>query len=132
MLTPYDAIELQQKLIILYKFILQKKLYDKFYLTDSLAIFKDIESSKQLQNEDLESIDPAVKEILAMENNEEFLEDCLLELEELRPPTIDRDYDININYITNRKSVEFLAKAHGLKDSEDINSLKIQKLIELL
>ncbi|MGL4670307.1 MAG: hypothetical protein ACRCVG_06945 [Methanobacteriaceae archaeon] len=132
MLTPYNAVELQQKIIILYKFVLQKKLYDKFYLTDSLAIFRDKNNSKQNTGHKIGTTEPIVKEILSMENSEKFLEKCLLELEELRPPTFDRDYKVSINYITNRKSVEYLAKAHGLKDSEDIANLKIENLIKLL
>lgn len=130
MLTPYEAIELQQKLIILYKFVLQKKLYDKFYLRDSLAIYKKI-NCKDNDNKNI-ILDNVVQEILSMENCKKFLEECLIELEEIRPPTFDRDYGITIEYITSRRSIEYLAKSHGLKDSDDIFNLEIENLIKLL
>lgn len=121
MLRKTDAIELQEKLIILYKFITQNELYDSFFMECSANDYKN-----KVKN-------PTIKNILEMENNKEFLKECILELESKKPMNMDRDYDgENLDYILSQKTVEYLSKKYNLKDCFDVDSLDLDDLLELI
>lgn len=119
MLNKEKATELQEKLIILYKYITQKSLFDDFFMVDS-------GNQKEIKN-------PIVKEIIELEDNRQFLRDCIMELEDKKPMNMDRDYNgESFDYIVNTKTVEYLSKKYGLKDSNDVDALDLEYLLELI
>jgi hypothetical protein len=122
-----DIIELQEKLIIIYKFISQKRLLNKFF-------FEGLED--QIPSRDLSS-NPMVKEIVEMDDSSQILRECILELEEINPSRFKEAYDIEdyedlFQMILFKNNVESLCVKFGLKDCDEIEKLNINNLIEII
>jgi hypothetical protein len=126
-MKPEDIIELQEKLIIIYKFISQKRLLNKFF-------FEGLED--QIPSRDLSS-NPMVKEIVEMDDSSQILRECILELEEITLSRFKEVYDIEdyedlFQMILFKNNVESLCVKFGLKDCNEIEKLNIKNLIEII
>jgi hypothetical protein len=127
MLKIEEVIELQEKLIIIYKYVSQKRMFNKFY-------FSGLED--QIPSRDLSS-NPMVKEIVELEDAEDMLKESILELEEMLPPNFKEDYDPDdfhneFQYILFKNNPDALYIKYELKDGEEIEKLDISALMELI
>jgi hypothetical protein len=127
MLKGEEALELQEKLVIIYKFISQDKLMRKFF-------FSGLEKDLPPKNLDHNLM---VKKIVQMDNSQDILKECILELEQLKPRKFNQEEDLEgfndkFDYIINKKNLDVTCKKYGLKDCGEIEKLDIDGLIELI
>lgn len=111
MLNKVEAKELQDKLIIIYKFISHQKHLKRFF-----------DYHPPIRSE-------AVKKLLKSPESEKILKEAILELEKIINPRVEKSEDL-LHHILNREDVEFIAKRYGMRDSWDLNKLDIEKLIK--
>ncbi len=71
-LNQNEIQELQEKLILIYKFINQERMYEKFF-------FEGLDTKKSFKTDN-----KLINKLLEMKDPEEFLETCIIELEELK------------------------------------------------
>lgn len=112
MLNRVEAKELQDKLIIIYKFISHQKHLKRFFDYNPPPIRSE-----------------AVKKLLKSPESEKILKGAILELEKIINPGVEKSEDL-LHHILNREDVEFIAKRYGMRDSWDLNKLDIEKLIK--
>ncbi|MDI6881557.1 MAG: hypothetical protein QMC86_01795 [Methanothermobacter sp.] len=110
MLNRIEAKELQDKLIILYKFISHQKHLKGFF-----------DYAPPIKSE-------AVRRLLKSPGSEEIIKEAILELERIINFRVEKSEDL-FHHILNREDVEFIAKRYGMRDSWDLNKLDIEKLI---
>lgn len=127
MLKIEEVLELQEKLIIIYKYISQKRLLGAFF-------YSGLED--QIPSRDLSS-NPLVKKVVEMEESENMLKEAILELEEMLPSNFKDDYDPDefdneLQYILFKNDLESLCMKYGLKDSDEVEKLDIGALLELI
>ncbi|MCK9151204.1 hypothetical protein [Methanobacterium alcaliphilum] len=127
MLKLKDVIELQEKLIIIYKYISQKR---------QLALFYYSGMEDQIPSKDLNS-NPFVKKVVEMDHAEDILKECILELEDMLPLKFKEDYDPEVfdnefQYILFKNSLEALGMKYKMKDCDEIEKLDISSLVELI
>lgn len=114
MLNKQEIVELQEKLIIIYKYLQQKNMLNTFYGTGDLAYDEEITNH-------------IIQEIFQLDKPKDFLKGCIMELETKKPLNIERDYDSeDFNCVINTKTVEYLSWKYYLKDSADINNLDLE------
>ncbi len=120
-LNHIEILELQEKLILIYKFINQKRMYEKFFF-EGLNTKKSFKTNNNLINKLLEMNDP-----------EEFLESCIIELEELKTEkNIELDDNISLYNILEIQDFENLYHKYGMKDMDDVDKLDINKLLDFI
>lgn len=124
MLNKVQAVELQEKLIIIYKYLSQKKLLKKFFL-------QDLDS--ELFSRNLDG-NPQVNKLVGMENAAAFLEESIMALEEIKKKSFDYDgdEDATVEEIINKINIDYLCKKYGLKDCQEIEKLKLSHLLEAI
>lgn len=127
MLKIEEVIELQEKLIIIYKYVSQKRMFNKFY-------FSGMED--QIPSRDLSS-NTMVKEIVELDDAEDMLKESILELEEMLPSNFKEDYDPEdfdneFQYILFKNNPDALYVKYQLNDGEEIEKLDISALMELI
>jgi len=111
MLTRGEAKELQDKLIIIYKFISHQK-----HLKGLFGYRPPMVSN-------------LVEKLLKTPGSDEILREAIMELETIINPEAQRS-DEFFYHIINREDVEFIAKKYGMKDSWDLKRLKIEKILK--
>ncbi|SCM56142.1 putative protein {ECO:0000313/EMBL:AAB86284,1} [Methanothermobacter wolfeii] len=112
-LSRNEALELQDKLVIIYKAMQQMKSFEKF--------FGSYEGQK---NE-------FIQELMKHEGINDLLRESILELEKiirLDDPAAE-EYRSLFDYILNRESVEFKCMRYGIKGPEDIGLRDIEAVI---
>ncbi len=127
MLKGQEALELQEKLIIIYKFISQDKLMKSFF-------FSGLENDIPHRNMD---DNPLVKKIVEMDDSQDILKACILELEQLKPRKFGEEDDLEgfndkFDYLLHKYNLDYTCKKYGLKDCAEIEKLDIEGLIELI
>lgn len=127
MLKIEEIIELQEKLILIYKYISQKRQLARFYYSGM---------EDQMPSRDLSS-NPLVKKIVEMDDAENILKECILELENMLPAKFKEDYDEEVfdnefQYILIKNSLEALGMKYNMNDCDEIEKLNISNLVELI
>lgn len=127
MLKTDDVVELQEKLFLIYKYISQQKSLKNFF-------YQGLED--EIPKRDL-SNNPIVQELTTMQESEEILKECILELESMKPKKFRNDSGITdknelFYYLLLETDIEYLTMKYNLKDSDEIEKLNIEHLIELI
>ena len=119
-LNQNEIQELQEKLILIYKFINQERMYEKFFF-EGLDIKKSFKMNNKLINK-----------LLEMKDSEEFLETCIIELEELKTKDMEIEDKISLNDILNNQDFEDLYHKYDMKNPDDVDKLDINKLLDFI
>jgi len=122
MLRGEDALELQEKLIIIYKYLKQERLMKKFYL-DGLE--------NNLSSPDLDS-NPLVKKLIQKKDAPEILEESILALEEIKARFGFSEKVTDFEDIVNQENLDYLCRRYGLKDCREIEKLDLSNLINTI
>ena len=127
MLKTDDVVELQEKLLLIYKYISQQESLKNFF-------YQGLED--EMPKKDL-SINPIVQELISMEDSMQILKECILELEAMKPKKLQNNYGITdknelFHYLVIETDIEYISMKYGLKDSDEIEKLNIEPLIELI
>jgi hypothetical protein len=117
-LSKNEIQELQEKLILIYKYINQERMYEKFFF-EGLDIKKSFKMNNKLINK-----------LLEMKDSEEFLETCIIELEELKTKDMEIEDKISLNDILNNQDFEDLYHKYDMKNPDDVDKLDINKLLD--
>lgn len=116
-LTKKEVEELQEQLIIIYKIIHQNNTFNTFFYADM-----DISMPKSDSN--------LINELYELENAEEILKKCIVELEEIRQNEKLRD---NLFHeIIARYDLRELYEKYGIKEPKDLDKLDIKELLKIL
>ena len=114
-LTKEEVQILQEQLILIYKVIHQNRMANSFY-------FQGIETQS--------SSSALINRINELENPEETLKTCIVELEEIKE---DKSLKNEIfNEIMESYDISFLNKKYNIKKVEDLDKLDIKELLCLL
>jgi hypothetical protein len=117
-LSKNEIQELQEKLILIYKYINQERMYEKFFF-EGLDIKKSFKMNNKLINK-----------LLEMKDSEEFLETFIIELEELKTEDVEIEDKISLNDILNNQDFEDLYHKYDMKNPDDVDKLDINKLLD--
>lgn len=109
-----DLQELEEKLVLIYKFVNQEKIYEKFFLEGEFQ--RPFEYRSNLINQ-----------LLELEDAEEFLKTCILEIEELKGK---KSAEITFQDVLALYDKEYLFIKYGLKDIYDVDKLDLDLLLE--
>ncbi|MEN6551487.1 MAG: hypothetical protein ABFC34_01235 [Methanobacterium sp.] len=116
-LTEKEVEELQEQIIIIYKVIDQNNTFKSFYYQDM-----DVEMPKSDSN--------LINELDELENADEILRKCIVELEEMKQNKKLEDkifYKIIAGY-----DLRDLYGKYGIKEPKDLDKLDIKELLNLL
>ena len=120
-LNQNEIQELQEKLILIYKFINQERMYEKFFF-EGFDIKKSFKTDNKL-----------ISKLLEMKDPEEFLETCIIELEELKTEkNIELEDNISLYNILEVQDFENLYNKYGMVDMDDVDKLDINKLLDFI
>jgi hypothetical protein len=124
-LTKDEICELQEKLLLLYKFIYQTKRFKEFYY-QGIEINQKYEDDKGL-----------ISELIIMDGTEELLKSCILELEEMKKEkNVTREaemkHDEKFQEILSSQDWNFLYKLYGMKNLDDIDKLDLELLLKII
>jgi len=124
-LTKDEISELQEKLLLLYKFIYQTKKFKEFYY-QGIEVKQKYEDDKGL-----------ISELIVMDDAEELLKSCIIELEEMKKDkNVAKEARMNpdekFQDILSSQDWNFLYKLYGLKNLDDINKLDLEILLKIL
>lgn len=116
-LTKKEVEELQEQIIILYKVMDQNRTFKSFYYQDM-----DVKMPK--------SSSSLINELDELENADEILRNCIVELEEIKH---NEKLDDEIFYeIIARYDLTDLYEKYGIKGHKDLDKLDIKELLKLL
>lgn len=107
--------ELEEKLLLVYKFVSQEKLYENFFFQGTT-----LQRPYEYQNK-------LIKELMDMDDSIEFLKTCILEVEELKGTKTD---EISFIDILEENETEALLKKYGMKQLEDVQDMDLTDLLE--
>jgi hypothetical protein len=115
MTESIDANELEEQLILLYRFVSQINSLKKFYYSgmDYKPVFKDDTG--------------ILTELVENEDSEEILKTCIMELEEDKGNKDLKFYEVLDSY-----DVEELYNKYELQDVVEVNKLDLKKLVDAL
>jgi hypothetical protein len=113
-ISKEDLQELEEKLVLIYKFINQEKIYEKFFLDDELPRPFKYQSN-------------LINQLLELEDAEEFLKTCIIELEELKGK---KSAEISFQDVLAENDKDYLFLKYGLKDIYDVDKLDLDLLLE--
>lgn len=111
-----DLQELQEKLILIYKFVAQEKLYETFFLEDS-----NLEKPYKYRNK-------LIKKLIEMDDPLDFLKICIIEVKELKG--IKPEDQISFIDILEEQDTESLFKKYRLENLEDVEDLDLKLLLD--
>lgn len=118
-LSPREVEELQEKLLILHRFISQEKRFKNFY-------YQGIEVKENIHDDH-----GMVRKLMTMDDSENLLKNCIIELEWIRTgresftPEEFNEFLINQDW-------NLLYKKYGMKNIDDVGELDLESLLELL
>jgi|GEM_PF-353848 len=123
-LNKDEIYELQEKLLLLYKFIYQTKKFTEFY-------YQGIKV-KQKYEDDV----GLISELMAMDGAEELLKSCILELEEMKKEEkFEREELINsdnqFQQIYSSQDWNFLYRLYGIKNLDEVGTLDLKLLRQI-
>ena len=120
-LSKNEIQELQEKLILIYKYINQERMYEKFF-------FEGLDTKKSFKTDN-----KLINKLLEMKDPEEFLETCIIELEELKTEkNIELEDNISLYNILEVQDFENLYNKYGMVDMDDVDKLDINKLLDFI
>lgn len=119
-LTKKEIEELQDKLLIVYRFISQGKKFKTFY-------YEGIEVEDNLEDDDNNFLNKLMK----LEDSEELLRSCIIELEDMKGVTESLSPPEFQEFII-EQDWNFLYKKYGMKNLDDVKKLDLEVLLELL
>ncbi len=122
-LTKKEIEELQEKLMLVYRFISQKNMFERFY-------YQGVEVKSNLNNNSL------INKLMELDESEELLKSCIIELEDMKS-------EYNKNSGESLSPVEFqdfinnqewnqLYKKYGMKTLDHVGKLDLEMLLELI
>jgi hypothetical protein len=114
--TEKDLQELQEVLILIYKFVQQEKLYEKFFFEDS-----DFQRPYKYKNK-------LINELLEMDDSLDFLKTCIIEVEALKEKKLENEIDF-INILEKYEIIELLLVKYGLSNLEEVDKLNTRLLL---
>jgi hypothetical protein len=116
--------ELQEQLILIYKFISQHNKLKRFY-------YEGVEF-----NEPIKGDDATIHKLLELEDAEDVLQSCILELGEQKTGknTGDEDVDskVKFNEIMGSYDLNALFKKYGMKNLNDVGMLDMKRILSFL
>ena len=118
-LTPKEIDELQEKLLIVHRFISQEKKFKNFY-------YQGIDVKRNLNDDQ-----GMVSKLMELDDAEDLLKNCIMELEDMKrnrhsfTPVEFQEFLIDQDW-------KFLYKKYGMKTSEDVGKLDLEMFLELL
>ena len=110
--------ELEEQLVLLYRFVAQNNSFKKFYYegVDVKPSFKDETG--------------ILTELISNNDSEEILKSCIMELEELNEDNMDETKDKpQFHEVLDSYDTEVLYNKYGMSGVEDVDKLDIKKLI---
>ena len=110
---------IQEKLIMVYRFISQNKTFKKFYCQGlDVKYYSDNDENM-------------VNKLMDLDHSEELLKNCIIELQDMKtdeePLKTENFQDFILNQDWN-----LLLKKYGMKTLEDVRKLDLEILLELL
>lgn len=118
-LNQKKIVELQEKLILIYKYVKQEKMYEKFFFKS-----EDVKNLFKGRNK-------LINELLEMDNYEEFLKTCIMELEELKEG-YNKDLKVSLADIMEKQDFQLLYHKYGLKNLDDVDKLDLKNLMDYI
>lgn len=115
-LNPEELQELQEKLLLVYKFINQNKMFKKFFC-------EGIEFKEPFKDET-----GLVSNLMEMDDAEDLLKTSILELEELIKGETS---DTSFQDILRATEWEVLYRKYGMEDLSDVEKLDLRSLLKL-
>ena len=116
-LTPKEVKELQEKLLIVHRFISQKKKFKNFYY-QGIDVKENIPRDQGL-----------VYQLMKLDDPEDLLKNCIMELEDMKNDG--RSFPLFHEFLINQDWT-FLYQKYGMKTSDDVGKLDLERLLELL
>lgn len=116
-LTKKEVEELQEQIIIIYKIIHQNNTFNTFFYEDI-----DVNIPKSESN--------LINELNGLENAEEVLRRCIVDLEEIKENKKLEDkifYEIMVKY-----DLRELNEKYGIKEPRDLDKLYIKELLTIV
>jgi hypothetical protein len=107
--------ELQEKLILIYKYVSQEKIYEKFFFEDS-----NLQRPYRYRNE-------LIGELVKMDDSVDFIKTCILEVKELKEGKPQDEISF-IDILEAQDTASLLAK-YGLAKLEDVQDLDLTDLL---
>ncbi len=121
-LSRKEILALQEKLVIVYRFISQDKSFQNFYCQGL-----EVDNSSKEGNDDSSML----TKLLEFDDSEELLKNCIIELQDMKedeePLTPEGFQDFILSQDWNK-----LYKKYGMKTLEDAGKLDLEVLLELL
>lgn len=111
-----DLQELQEKLILIYKFISQEKMYEKFFFKDS-----NLQRPYKYRNK-------MIEELINMDDSQDFLKKCILEVQELKEEK--HENEISFTDILDEQDTASLRAKYGLDKFKNIQDLDLSVLLK--
>ena len=116
--------ELQEQLILIYKFISQHNRLKRFY-------YEGVEFKEPIKGDDA-----TIRKLLELEDAEDVLQSCILELEEQKTGknTGDDDADskAKFNEIMDSYDLNALFKKYDMKNLNDVGMLDMKRILSFL
>jgi hypothetical protein len=123
-LAKDEIYELQEKLLLIYKFINQNKMYKELY-------YQGIEVKQKYEDDE-----GLINELIAMDGAEELLKNCILELEEMKKEKKFEKKGIihtddKFQQIYSSQDWNFLYRLYEMKNLDDIGKLDFKLLHQI-
>lgn len=118
-LTPKEAEELQEKLLIVHRFISQENRLKSFY-------YQGIDVNKKFNDDQ-----GMVSKLLELDDAEDLLKNCIMELEDMKL-TKQSFTTAQFQEFLIDQDWKFLYKKYGMKTSDDVGKLDLGMFLELL
>ena len=112
--------DLEEQLILLYRFVVQNNTLKKFYYegVDIKPSFKDETG--------------ILTELIKNEDSEEILKTCIIELEELKGTEEEvkkEEKEVKFHEVLDSYDIELLYKKYGMSGVEDVDKLNLEKIV---
>jgi|BioPla2DNA2_1021312.scaffolds.fasta_scaffold00016_80 hypothetical protein len=118
-LNKKEIEEIQEKLLMVYRFISQNNTFNKFYCQGL-----DVNYCSN-HNESM------VSKLMELDHSEELLKNCIIELEDMKTPEEPLNPENFQEFVLNQ-DWNLLLKKYGMKTLEDVRKLDLEILLELL
>jgi len=122
-LTKKEIEELQEKLMLVYRFISQKNRFERFY-------YQGVEVKSNLNNNSL------INKLMELDESEELLKSCIIELECMKSEGMENGGEslspVEFQDFINNQEWNQLYKKYGMKTLEDVGKLDLEMLLELV
>lgn len=118
-LNKREIEELQEKLIIVYRFISQEKKFKNFYY-EGIEVKGNLVGNKRFLNK-----------LIELDDSEKLLKSCIIELEDMKGVG-DSFNNLEFQEFMMNQDWNHLYKKYGMKNMDDVQKLDLEMLMELL